>query len=71
VGSKTLAWYAEFLLEINLRILSRKIGARLNFKIALISLHSDPDAGIADVLGWKTRPSANRTNFDRSKTEPV
>jgi hypothetical protein len=37
-----LAWYAEFILEINLKILLRKTGARLNFKIALISLHIDP-----------------------------
>jgi hypothetical protein len=37
-----LAWYAEFLLEIDLKILLRKTGARLNFKIALISLHTDP-----------------------------
>jgi hypothetical protein len=36
------AWYAEFLLEMDLKILLRKTGARLNFKIALISLHIDP-----------------------------
>ncbi len=36
------AWCAEFLLEINLKILLRKAGARLNFKIALKSLHIDP-----------------------------
>jgi hypothetical protein len=35
------AWYAELLLEINLKILLRKTGARLNFKIALIFLHID------------------------------
>jgi hypothetical protein len=28
-------WYAEFLLKIDLKILLRKKGARLNFKIAL------------------------------------
>jgi hypothetical protein len=39
--SEDLAWYAEFLLEIDLKILLRKIGARLIFKIALISLHID------------------------------
>jgi hypothetical protein len=39
-----LAWYAEFLLEIDLKILLRKTRARLNFKVALISLHIDPDA---------------------------
>jgi hypothetical protein len=39
-----LAWYAKFLLEISLKILLRKTGARLNFKIALISLHIDPEA---------------------------
>jgi hypothetical protein len=37
------AWYAELLLEMDLKILLRKTGARLNFKIALISLHIDPD----------------------------
>jgi hypothetical protein len=37
------AWYADFLLEIDLKILLRKTGARLNFKIALIPLHIDPD----------------------------
>jgi hypothetical protein len=36
------AWYAEFLLEINLKILLRKTGARLIFKIAHMSLHIDP-----------------------------
>jgi hypothetical protein len=37
-----LAWYAELLLEIDLKILLRKTGARLIFKITLISLHIDP-----------------------------
>jgi hypothetical protein len=37
-----LAWYAEFLYEIDLKILLRKTGARLIFKIALISLNIDP-----------------------------
>jgi hypothetical protein len=32
-------WYAESLLEIDLNILIRKIAARLNFKIALISAY--------------------------------
>jgi hypothetical protein len=40
--SKDQAWYAEFLLEIDLKILLRKTGVRLNFKITLISLHMDP-----------------------------
>ncbi len=31
--------HAEFLLEINLKILLRKTGVRLNLKIELISLH--------------------------------
>jgi hypothetical protein len=35
-------WYSIILLEIDLKILLRKTGARLNFKIALISLHIDP-----------------------------
>jgi hypothetical protein len=39
------AWFAEFLLEINLKILLRKTGARLNFRIALLSLHIDPVLG--------------------------
>jgi hypothetical protein len=34
-----LAWYAEFLLEIDLKILLRKTGARLNMKIKHLSLH--------------------------------
>jgi hypothetical protein len=38
-----LAWYAEFLLEIDLKILLRKTGARLNLKLRLISLHIDPE----------------------------
>jgi hypothetical protein len=37
-----LCWYAGFLLEIDLKILIRKTGARLNLKIKLISLHFDP-----------------------------
>jgi hypothetical protein len=37
-----VAWYAEFLLEIDLEILLRKTGARLNFKIAIVSLHIHP-----------------------------
>jgi hypothetical protein len=37
-----LAGYEEFLLEIDLKILLRKTGARLNFKIALISLNTGP-----------------------------
>jgi hypothetical protein len=37
-----LAWYAEFLLVIIPKNFLRKPGARLNFKIALISLHIDP-----------------------------
>jgi hypothetical protein len=37
-----LAWYAEFLIEIDLKILLRKTRGRLILKIALISLHVDP-----------------------------
>jgi hypothetical protein len=37
-----LAWYSEFLLEIDLKILLRKTGASLNFKIDLVSLHISP-----------------------------
>jgi hypothetical protein len=36
------AWYAEFLLEIDLKILMRKTGARLILKIELKSLHINP-----------------------------
>jgi hypothetical protein len=36
-------WYAEFLLEIDLKFLLRNTGERLNFKIAVISLHIDQD----------------------------
>jgi hypothetical protein len=42
IVSGCLAWYAEFLLKINLKILPRKTGTRLNFKIAFISLHIYP-----------------------------
>jgi hypothetical protein len=35
IGGQAL--YAEFLLEIHLKILPRKTGARLNLKITLIS----------------------------------
>jgi hypothetical protein len=46
------AWYAEFLLEIDLKILPRKTGGRLNFKIALISLHIHPglETFVLDLL---------------------
>jgi hypothetical protein len=37
------AWYAEFLLEIDLKILLRKTGARLNLKTELIFVHIEPD----------------------------
>jgi hypothetical protein len=40
------AWYAELMLEIDLKILLRKTGARLIFKIALISLHIDPEINL-------------------------
>jgi hypothetical protein len=44
VGScyRPQAWYAEFLLEIIHKILLRKTGVKLIFKIALMSLHIDP-----------------------------
>jgi hypothetical protein len=35
------AWYAEFLLEINGKILLRKTAVRLKFNITLINLHID------------------------------
>ena len=45
VGRKLLyeidPWYAEFLLEIDLKKILRKIGTILNLKITLISLHVD------------------------------
>jgi hypothetical protein len=41
VGEGFLAWYTEFLLEINLKILLRKTRTRIIFKIELISLHID------------------------------
>jgi hypothetical protein len=37
------AQYTELLLEIELKILLGKTGARLNLKIKLISLHTGPD----------------------------
>ncbi len=36
-------WYAEFMLEIDLEVLLRKTGARLNLKIDLIFLHINPE----------------------------
>jgi hypothetical protein len=42
IEKKVLAWYAEFLLEIDLKFLLGKAASRLNFKIVLISLHFDP-----------------------------
>jgi hypothetical protein len=38
-----MAWYAMFLLKIALYNLLKKTGARLNFKIALISVHIDTE----------------------------
>jgi hypothetical protein len=40
------AWYAEFLLEIDLKYSLIKTGARLNLKIKLISLHIGPDPSL-------------------------
>jgi hypothetical protein len=40
-----LAWHAEFLLQINLKIFLRKTGARFKFKIPLITLRIDPLVG--------------------------
>jgi hypothetical protein len=39
------------LLEINHEILLGKTGARLNLKIALISLHIDPEPGLEFEFG--------------------
>ncbi len=41
--ASSLAWYAEFLLEINLKVLLRKTGARLIFKIVFMSLHIESE----------------------------
>jgi hypothetical protein len=49
ISSLDLAWYAEFLLEIGLEILLRKTGARLNFKIALVSLHINPGSSFTKL----------------------
>jgi hypothetical protein len=38
-----LAWCAEFLLEIDLKILLGKTGARLILKIDLVTLYIDPE----------------------------
>jgi hypothetical protein len=40
------ALYAECLLELNLKILLRKTGPRLNFKTALIFMHIDAGLNI-------------------------
>jgi hypothetical protein len=50
---KYQAWYAEFLLEIDLKTLLRKTGARLNFKIALISLHLKTPEGKLSVTKFE------------------
>jgi hypothetical protein len=44
------AWYAEFLSEIDLKNLLRKTGARLIFKIALVSLHIDSALELITIL---------------------
>jgi hypothetical protein len=46
-----LAWHAEFFLEIDLKILLEKTGARSNFKIGLISLHTE-DLTVAIIRGY-------------------
>ena len=43
-------WYAEFLLRIDLQILLEKTRARLNLKIMLKSLHTDPDLHLKRVV---------------------
>ncbi len=48
--SQDLAWCAEFLHEIHLKILLRKTGARLNYKIALIPQYIDPGLLVCRVL---------------------
>jgi hypothetical protein len=49
-SSKDQAWYAEFLIEINLKILLRKTGERLIFKIAFMSLHIAPGASFTKLV---------------------
>jgi hypothetical protein len=46
------AWYAEFLLEVDLKILLRQTEAGLNFKISLISLHIDPAGPAGMFSSW-------------------
>jgi hypothetical protein len=41
-----MAWYAQFLHDINLKNLLRKTGASLNLKITHISLHIDHGSNI-------------------------
>jgi hypothetical protein len=55
------AWNAEFLLEIDLKNLLGKTGARLIFKIALMSLHIDPGnlEGYAIYWGQVNRKNNN------------
>jgi hypothetical protein len=52
------AWYAEFLLEIDLKVLLTKTGSRLIFKIALKSLHIDPELCLS-IQPWRHIPQAN------------
>ncbi len=62
-GSEDQAWYAEFMLEIDLKFLLRKTGARLNFKIALTSLDIDPGASFTKLTYICNISFANKQNF--------
>jgi hypothetical protein len=68
ITDRPQAWYAEFLLEIDLKVLLRKTGARLIFKIALISLHIDP--GLRTSYSFRTfiePKNEKRNNFYTQK----
>jgi hypothetical protein len=58
-----LAWYAEFLLEIDLKILLRKTGARLIFKIAIKSLHIDPGFCITGCIDCTAKGDLHTLKF--------
>ena len=50
-----LVWYAEFVFKIDLKILLRKIGARLHLKIDLLTLHNNKNLANYRLLCIFTR----------------
>jgi hypothetical protein len=66
------AWYAEFLLEMDLKILLGKTGARLNFKIAIISMHFDLDPHCISILSHaNTTLKSGDLNYGHPNTRTI